>query len=166
MTGVAVSDKSGPAAATVASRSVDADGVRTAAAVARRTAFVYICSQQQYAEILTVVHTAPVDCLDLRVGVGGHPALSLHSSNEPRVNSRNDFGQNDSTITLSWLLLLFFTTVLNFQGMKKIRLCNTEKYKNQDGMNRIYSSIIIIIIIIITLSDSGLGPVLPLGGSV
>ena len=32
-------------------------------------------------------------------------------------------------------------------------------------MNRIYSSIIIIIIII-TLSDSGLGPVLPLGGSV
>jgi len=49
--------------------------------------------------------------------------------------------------------------------MKKIRLCNTEKYKNQDGMNRIYSSIIIIIIII-TLSDSGLGPVLPLGGSV
>jgi len=164
MTGVAVSDKSGPAAATVASRSVDADGVRTAAAVARRTAFVYICSQQQCAETLTVVHTAPVDCLDLRVGVGGHPALSLHPSNEPRVNSRNDFGQNDSTITLSWLLLLFYHGT-QFPGNEKIRLCNTEKYKNQNGMNRIYSSIIIIIIII-TLSDSGLGPVLPLGGSV
>ena len=29
----------------------------------------------------------------------------------------------------------YFTLVLNSQGMKKITLCNTEKYKNPAGMN-------------------------------
>jgi len=29
----------------------------------------------------------------------------------------------------------FLTPVLNSQGMKKITLCNTKKYKNQAGMN-------------------------------
>jgi len=33
------------------------------------------------------------------------------------------------------LLLLFLTPVLNSQGLKKITLCNTKKYKNQAGMN-------------------------------
>jgi len=55
--------------------------------------------------------------------VGGHPALSLDSSNEPgELNSRNDFGHDDSTKALSWLLLLLLlllTPVLNSQGMKK-----------------------------------------------
>ena len=36
----------------------------------------------------------------LGLRVGGHPALSLHSSDEPRVNSRNDFGHDDSTINI------------------------------------------------------------------
>jgi len=31
--------------------------------------------------------------------------------------------------------IIILTPVLNFQGMKKITLCNTKKYKNQAGMN-------------------------------
>jgi len=33
------------------------------------------------------------------------------------------------------VLLLFFTPVHNSQEVKKMTLCNTEKYKNQAGMN-------------------------------
>jgi len=39
--------------------------------------------------------TAQISWLGLRVG--GHPALSVHSSDEP-VNSHNDFGHCDSTM--------------------------------------------------------------------
>jgi len=38
-------------------------------------------------------------------------------------------------VGLLLLLLLFLTTVLNSQGMKKIMLCNTKKYENQAGIN-------------------------------
>jgi len=41
----------------------------------------------------------------------------------------------------------FLTPVLNSQGMKKITLCNTDKYKNQAGVNLTPPPIIIIIII-------------------
>jgi len=43
--------------------------------------------------------TAQVDRLALRVG--GQPSPRLHLSNEPdRVNSRNDFGHDDSTTNI------------------------------------------------------------------
>jgi len=32
-------------------------------------------------------------------------------------------------------IIIFLSSVLNSQGMKKITLCNTKKYKNQAGMN-------------------------------
>ena len=47
--------------------------------------------------------TAQVDWLGLRVG--GHPALSLHSSDD-RVNSRNDFGHDDSTINIVMAIII------------------------------------------------------------
>ena len=46
--------------------------------------------------------TAQVDWLGLRVG--GHPALSLHYTN--RVNSRNDFGHDDSTINIVMAIII------------------------------------------------------------
>jgi len=54
-----------------------------------------------------------------------------------RMNSRNDFGHDDSTINIVVVIIIitFLTPVLNSQGMKKITLCNTKKYKNQAGMN-------------------------------
>ena len=33
------------------------------------------------------------------------------------------------------IIIIILTPVLNSQGMKKITLCNTKKYKNQAGMN-------------------------------
>ena len=72
----------------------------------------------------------------------------------------------------------FLTPILNSQGMKKITLCNTEKYKNQAGMNLIpplsqnshavrwhctaeskrrVAEIVIIIIIIIIINDIYIG---------
>jgi len=37
----------------------------------------------------------------LGLRVGGHPALSLHSSDEPgELSDRNDFGHDDSTINI------------------------------------------------------------------
>ena len=47
--------------------------------------------------------TAQVDWLGLRVG--GHPVLSLHSS-DGRVNSRNDFGHDDSTINIVMAIII------------------------------------------------------------
>jgi len=49
-------------------------------------------------------------------------------------------GLNDKKITninvlAITIVTVFFTPVLNSQGMKKITLCNTKKYKNQAGMN-------------------------------
>ena len=36
---------------------------------------------------------------------------------------------------LNNIIVIIFTPVLNSQGMKKYTICNTEKYKNQAGMN-------------------------------
>jgi len=55
--------------------------------------------------------SAQVSWLGLRVG--GHPALSLHSSNE-RVNSRSDHGHEDSIINIVVELLLL---LLLLQGL-------------------------------------------------
>ena len=38
-------------------------------------------------------------------------------------------------ICLLLLFLYFLTPVLNSRGMKKLRICNIKKYKNQAGMN-------------------------------
>ena len=38
-----------------------------------------------------------------------------------RVNSRDDFGHDDSTINIVVVIIIFLTQVLNFQGMKKLR---------------------------------------------
>ena len=46
----------------------------------------------------------------LGLRVGGHPALSLHSSDEPRVNSRNDFGHDDSTINIVVAIIIIIIT--------------------------------------------------------
>jgi len=51
-----------------------------------------------------------------------------------------DFAANASEVTSLWrytnlFIIVIFTPVLNSQGMKKITLCNTKKYKNQAGMN-------------------------------
>jgi len=38
------------------------------------------------------------------------------------VNSRDDFGHDDSTINIVVIIIIIFLTqVLNFQGMKKLR---------------------------------------------
>ena len=47
--------------------------------------------------------TAQVDWLGLRVG--GHPALSLHSSDEPG----DDFGHDDSTINAVVVIIIVIT---------------------------------------------------------
>ena len=44
-----------------------------------------------------------VDWLGRRVG--GHPALSLHSSKVNPVNSRNDFGHDDSTTNIAVVII-------------------------------------------------------------
>ena len=49
--------------------------------------------------------SALVDWLDLRVG--GHPALSLHSSNEPGELSQ-DFGYDDSTINIVVVIINYY----------------------------------------------------------
>jgi len=51
-----------------------------------------------------------------------------------------DFATNAFEVTSLWrytnlFIIVIFTPVLNSQGMKKITLCNTKKYKNQAGMN-------------------------------
>ena len=53
-----------------------------------------------------------------------------------RMNSRNDFGHDDSTINIVVVIIIitFLTPVLNSQGMKKLRYA-IKKYKNQAGMN-------------------------------
>ena len=42
---------------------------------------------------------------------------------------------NCCNISQICVIIIFFTPVLNSQGVKKMTLCNTEKYKNQAGMN-------------------------------
>jgi len=53
--------------------------------------------------------TAQVDWLGLRVG--GHPALSLHSVNEPRVNSRSDFDHDDSTVNIVVVIIIIIIII-------------------------------------------------------
>ena len=51
---------------------------------------------------------------------------------------RDGLGPTDAIIrelTICYCYCYFLTPVLNSQGMKKITLCNTKKYKNQAGMN-------------------------------
>jgi len=45
-------------------------------------------------------------------------SVYIHQMN--RVNSRNDFGQDDSTINKSWLLLLLLLLLLLFTVYKEI----------------------------------------------
>ena len=53
--------------------------------------------------------TAQVDWLGLRVG--GHPALSLQIN---RVNSRNDFGHDDSTINIVVAIIIIIIIIINY----------------------------------------------------
>jgi len=48
--------------------------------------------------------SAKVDWLGLRVG--GHPALSLYIHQMNQVNSRNDFGHDDSTIDIVVVIII------------------------------------------------------------
>jgi len=54
-----------------------------------------------------------------------------------RVNSRNDFGHDDSTINIVvvTIIIIIFNPGTQFPGNEKTKLCNTKKYKNQAGMN-------------------------------
>jgi len=52
-----------------------------------------------------------------------------------RVNSRNDFGHNDSTINIVVVIIIIFDPGSQFLGNEKITPCNTKKFKNQAGMN-------------------------------
>jgi len=57
--------------------------------------------------------TAQVDWLGLRVG--GHPALSLHSSMN-QVNCRNDFGHDDSSINVfvvTIIIIIIITIIIS-----------------------------------------------------
>ena len=56
------------------------------------------------------------------------------------VNSRNDFGHDDSTINIVVVIIIITTVIFFHSGTKlpgndKITLCNTKKYKNQAGIN-------------------------------
>ena len=53
--------------------------------------------------------TAQVDWLGLRVG--GHPALSLHSSDEPG-ELWQDFGHDDSTINIVVAIIIIITITI------------------------------------------------------
>ena len=55
--------------------------------------------------------TGQVDWLGLRVG--GHQALSLHSSDEPG-DSRNDFGHDDSTINFVVVIIIIIIIIIIF----------------------------------------------------
>ena len=46
----------------------------------------------------------------LGLGVGGHPALSLHYQMN-RVNSRNDFGHDDSTINIVMAIIIIIIII-------------------------------------------------------
>jgi len=53
--------------------------------------------------------TAQVDWLGLRVG--GHPALSLHSSDEPGELS-HDFGHDDRTISIVMAIIIIIIIII------------------------------------------------------
>jgi len=52
-----------------------------------------------------------------------------------RVNSRNDFVHDDSTVNIVVVIIIIFYSGTQFPGNEKITLWNTKKYKNQAGMN-------------------------------
>jgi len=60
-----------------------------------------------------------VDWLGLRVG--GHPALSLHYQMN-RVNSRNDFGHDDSTINIVMAIIIIIITRERRYGPSRLRV--------------------------------------------
>ena len=65
----------------------------------------------------------------------GWRPLGAHQMNW--VNSRNDFGLDDSTINIvmAIIIIIFFDPGTQFPIKEKITLCNIKKYKNQAGMN-------------------------------
>jgi len=66
-----------------------------------------------------------------------------------RVNARNDFGHDDSTVNIvTAIIIIFFDPGTQFPRKEKITLCNIKKYKNQAGMNLTPPPPIIIITII------------------
>jgi len=58
--------------------------------------------------------TAQVDWLGLRVG--GHPALSLHSSDEPGELS-NDFGHDDSIINIVMAIIIITIIIMKHEAV-------------------------------------------------
>ena len=54
--------------------------------------------------------SAKVDWLGLRVG--GHPALSLYIHQMNQVNSRNDFGHDDSTIDIVVVIIIIIIIII------------------------------------------------------
>jgi len=60
--------------------------------------------------------SAKVDWLGLRVG--GHPALSLYIHQMNQVNSRNDFGHDDSTIDIVVVIIIIIAHQHEAAGRK------------------------------------------------
>jgi len=57
-----------------------------------------------------------------------------------RVNSRNDFGHDDSTINIVVaIIIIIFLTITQFPGNEKIMLCNTKKVQ-KSSWNEPHSS--------------------------
>jgi len=55
--------------------------------------------------------------------VGGHPALSLHTSEEHRLNSHNDFGHDDSTINIVVFIIIIAIPTHVRRSMFCVRVC-------------------------------------------
>ena len=63
-------------------------------------------------------------------GVGGHPALSLYIHQMNRVNSRNDFGHDDSTINIVMAIIIIIKSIPGHLGS---RLMNSSHFNTQSG---------------------------------
>ena len=60
-------------------------------------------------------------------------SVNIHQIN--RVNSRNDFGHEDSTMNNVIVITVIFAPSTQFPGNGKLRYAIQKKYKNQAGMN-------------------------------
>jgi len=59
-------------------------------------------------------------------------SVYIHQMN--RVNSRNDFGQDDSTINMSWLLLLLFTVYKEIDAIYESPHVNVNRKVARNGV--------------------------------
>ena len=59
----------------------------------------------------------------------------IEVANAPARNVTVHLFQSSLMLPYRTTIIIFLTPVLNSQGMKKIALCDTKKYKNEAGMN-------------------------------